>query len=231
MEKILNLNHTIAVDEPSRHGAVGANGLTPQSTPILDSDGNPIWKVLVFDDLGRDVISSVLRVNDLRGWGVTIHLSICPTCTWRTLQRLTLSSNINSSRHPIPDVPVLYLLEPTAKNLHLINADLSKSLYSGAYINFLSSIPRQLMEDFAAEIADSGTAENVVQMYDQYLNFIVGEPDLFSLSMGKDTYWALNSAQTKDEEIDIIVDRAVSGLFSVVATMGMAKVAFFDLQC
>ena len=77
------------------------------------------------------------------------------------------------------------------------------------------------MEDFAAEIAESGTAESVVQMYDQYLNFIVGEPDLFSLGMGKEAYWALNSAQTKEDEIDSIVDRTVSGLFSVVVTMGM----------
>lgn len=134
--------------------------------------------------------------------------------------QLTSDSNINSQRHPIPDVPVLYLLEPTPQNLHLINADIFKNLYSDAYINFLSSIPRPLMEDFASEIAESGTAEGIAQMYDQYLNFIVGEPDLFSLGMGKDTYWALNSAQIKDEEIDSLVDRTVSGLFSVVVTMG-----------
>lgn len=76
------------------------------------------------------------------------------------------------------------------------------------------------MEDFAAQLAESGTAENVAQMYDQYLNFIVGEPDLFSLGMGKDAYWALNSAKATDEEIDVLVDRTVSGLFSVVVTMG-----------
>ena len=76
------------------------------------------------------------------------------------------------------------------------------------------------MEDFAAQIAEAGTAESVAQMYDQYLNFIVGEPDLFSLGMGKDTYWALNSAQATDEQIDALVDRTVSGLFSVVVTMG-----------
>ncbi len=79
------------------------------------------------------------------------------------------------------------------------------------------------MEDFAAEIAENGNAESIAQMYDQYLNFIVGEPDLFSLGMGKDTYWALNSAQAKDEEIDALVDRTVSGLFSVVVTMGQLK--------
>ena len=76
------------------------------------------------------------------------------------------------------------------------------------------------MEDFAAQIAGSGTADSITQMYDQYLNFIVGEPDLFSLGMGRDTYWALNSAQTQDEEIDALVERTVSGLFSVVVTMG-----------
>jgi len=79
------------------------------------------------------------------------------------------------------------------------------------------------MEDFAAEIAENGTAESIAQMYDQYLNFIVGEPDLFNLGMGKDTYWALNSAQAKDEEIDALVDRTVSGLFSVVVTMGQLQ--------
>ena len=76
------------------------------------------------------------------------------------------------------------------------------------------------MEDFASQIAASGRAESIAQVYDQYLNFIVGEPDLFSLAMGKETYWTLNSAQAKDEELDAVVDRIVSGLFSVVVTMG-----------
>lgn len=76
------------------------------------------------------------------------------------------------------------------------------------------------MEDFAAQIAEAGTAESISQVYDQYLNFIVAEPDLFSLGLGKETYWTLNSANAKDEEIDTLVDRIVSGLFSVVVTMG-----------
>jgi len=118
---------------------------------------------------------------------------------------------------------VLYLVEPTVANLNLIHQDLSRNLYSEAYINFLSSIPRPLMEDFAAQIAEAGTAESIAQVYDQYLNFIVGEPDLFSFAMGKEIYWALNSAQTKDEEIDAVVDRTVSGLFSVAVTMGKSN--------
>ena len=71
---MLNLNHES--DEPTsgHHDQTAVNGLGVPSTPILNSDGEPIWKVLVFDDLGRDVISSVLRVNDLRAWGVTMHM-------------------------------------------------------------------------------------------------------------------------------------------------------------
>ena len=76
------------------------------------------------------------------------------------------------------------------------------------------------MEDFAAQIAESGTSESVAQVFDQYLNFIVAEPDLFSLGLGKETYGTLNSAKTKDEDLDLLIDKIVSGLFSVVVTMG-----------
>lgn len=74
LEKILNFNNASSESSASQHAQNSTSSPIPQTTPILNSDGDPIWKVLVFDDLGRDVISSVLRVNDLRGWGVTIHL-------------------------------------------------------------------------------------------------------------------------------------------------------------
>jgi hypothetical protein len=93
--------------------------------------------------------------------------------------------NINTARHAIPDVPVIYLVEPTAANLQIIASDLTRLLYSPAYVNFLSSIPRPLLEDFASQVATTGIAEHIAQLYDQYLNFIVSEPDLFSLGMGK----------------------------------------------
>ncbi|KAI1211599.1 Sec1-like protein [Annulohypoxylon truncatum] len=203
LKKILNLNEVLdQKDEEESH----ANGLAPAG-PILTANGEPIWKVLVFDDLGRDVISSVMRVNDLRSMGVTMHMHLA------------------ASRHPIPDVPAIYLVEPNAKNLEGITNDLQKGLYSPAYINFLSSIPRPLLEEFASQTAAAGTAEHIAQLFDQYLNFIVAEPDLFSLGMQKEhTYWALNSAKTKDEELDHVVDRIVSGLFSVAVTMGVIPI-------
>ena len=132
--------------------------------------------------------------------------------------------NIKAARYPIPDVPVLYLVEPTAANLQLITSDLSRKLYASAYINFLSSSPRPVLEDFASQTVAANTSEGIAQVFDQYLNFVVGEPDLFSLAMGTETYWALNSAQTTDEQLDAVVDRVVSGLFSVVVTTGSIPV-------
>jgi hypothetical protein len=116
---------------------------------------------------------------------------------------------------------VIYLVEPNSKNIQNITTDLEKGLYTPAYVNFLSSLPRVLLEDFATQTATAGTSEKIAQLYDQYLNFIVAEPDLFSLGMQEEhTYWALNSATTSDAELDRVVDRIVSGLFSVVVTMG-----------
>ena len=60
IKRILNLNAPITdVDAQN-----DANEVPETAT------GGAIWKVLVFDEMGRDVISSVLRVNDLRASGV-----------------------------------------------------------------------------------------------------------------------------------------------------------------
>ena len=121
-------------------------------------------------------------------------------------------------------MPVLYLVEPTAANIQLVCSDLAKGLYSPAYINFISSIPRPLLEDLAAQIASTNTAEHIAQVYDQFLNFIVAEPDLFSLGMGKEVYYTFNSGKTEQTVADAAVDRIVSGLFSVAVTMGSVPI-------
>ena len=48
---------------------------------------------------------------------------------------------------------MLYLVEPTEDNVKLIVSDLAKNLYSDAYVNFLHSVSRDLMESFATQIA------------------------------------------------------------------------------
>ena len=140
--------------------------------------------------------------------------------TYRLVTKLTSNRHINTQRHQIPDVPVLYFVEPTASNLKIIASDLQRNLYGDAYINFLYSVSRPVMEEFANQVALDGTAENITQLYDQYLNFVVAEPNLFSLALGRETYWNLNSNSTSDEKLDELIDKTVTGLFSVAVTTG-----------
>jgi hypothetical protein len=51
--------------------------------------------VLVLDRHTRDLIAPLLKVNDLRRHGVTLHLLL------------------ESDRQPIPDVPAVYFVRPT----------------------------------------------------------------------------------------------------------------------
>ena len=71
MRKVLTLNDA---GEAADADDGQSNGFLASSTPILNADGVPVWKVLCFDDLAQDVISSVLRVSDLRALGVTFHM-------------------------------------------------------------------------------------------------------------------------------------------------------------
>ncbi|EUC31066.1 hypothetical protein COCCADRAFT_38808 [Bipolaris zeicola 26-R-13] len=192
IKRLLNLN-------PPADGDAAQDESNEPTNPDI------AWRVLVYDDAAKAVVSSVLRVNDLRAAGVTVHL------------------NLKSRRSPIP-APGIYLMAPTAENLALITKDLNDALYTPAYINFLSSVPRHLLESWGAELATMPEAAgNLAQIYDQYLNFVTLGHDQFSLNIDQ-SYYRLNSSKTEDAELDEHMDRIVSGLFSVVATMAVVPI-------
>lgn len=85
IKRILNLNAPIT-DVDAQNDAAEAQD---------PASGGAIWKVLVFDEMGRDVISSVLRVNDLRASGVFARVLVLE------LQRAMLSTALghNTSEH------------------------------------------------------------------------------------------------------------------------------------
>lgn len=64
----------------------------------------PVWKVLIYDRGGQDIISPLLKVGELRDFGITLHLLL------------------HSDRDPIPDVPAVYFVTPTEGNRHLHSA-------------------------------------------------------------------------------------------------------------
>lgn len=191
IEKMLNLNQEKEeADEESSSEVATTNGT---------SNNNSIWKVLVFDSFGRDLVSSVLRVSDLFKNGVTVHMLL------------------NSDRYPIPDVPAIYFVSPTSENVKLIAKDLAAGLYESSYINFISPMSRELLEDLAQQTVY--TSNQINQVYDQYLDFIVSEPNIYSLGMEK-VYSKLANPKAQEDDIQEIVNQVVNGLFSVVLTSG-----------
>jgi len=89
------------------------------------------------------------------------------------------------------------------------------------YINFLSSISRPLLEQLASQVAASNTSHLVAQVYDQYLNFIVTEENLFSCGIPQ-VYYTLNEPTVAESTIEDTISKIVSSLFSVAVTMGIS---------
>ncbi|KAI5965867.1 SLY1 [Candida pseudojiufengensis] len=182
----------------------------------LNKDGSPdltlaskseeiIWKVLILDEKSRQVLSSVLRVNDLLRCGITVH------------------SLINSKRSNLPDAPAIYFIEPTIQNINIIIQDIENDKYEFYYINFTSNISRDLLEEFAKKIALSGKTNRIKQVWDQYLDFIVTEPNLFSLNMNE-IFTVFNTSTTQEDTIHQLVGKIADGLLSLIITLNVIPI-------
>ncbi|KAI8048060.1 Sec1-like protein [Gilbertella persicaria] len=176
---------------------------SPEGPSSGNESENIVWKVLVFDKFGQDIISSIMRVNDLRENGVTVHMLL------------------SQERSPLPDVPAVYFVEPTLENIKRICEDLNRNLYDSYYINFCSTVPRHVLEEFATKTITDNTSDMVNQVYDQYLNFICTNPNVFSLYQPH-AFISLNNPTATEALIEETLDKAVNALFSVIVTMGNA---------
>ncbi|KAH7914743.1 Sec1-like protein [Hygrophoropsis aurantiaca] len=212
---LLNLNSP--VDLPG--GTNTPTGKASTLSKASPSSGPPVWKVLVLDQQTKDVLATVLRVQDLRDVGVTLHVQL------------------HSLRPPLPDVPAVYFVAPTPANIRRIGEDLGKCLYESFHLSFVEPLPRALLEELAAFVAADSTGDLVEQVLDQYLSFISPSPSLFSLlppnpqpassdqagpsqSKSLTTYQLLNSPSSTEQQIEAEIERITNGLFSAVVTMG-----------
>ncbi|KZW00665.1 Sly1 vesicle trafficking sec1-like protein [Exidia glandulosa HHB12029] len=194
-----------------------------KDTSSASGGAPPVWKILVLDQQTKDVLATVLRVQDLRDVGVTLHVQL------------------HSARPPLQDVPAVYFVAPTLANIRRIAEDLSKSLYESFHLSFVEPLPRALLEELADAVAREDTGELVSQVLDQYLSFLSPSPSLFSLlppnapappvQVGAaatappapltehSSYHVFNSPASTEQIIEDEVDRIAAGLFSVIATM------------
>ncbi|GJQ86624.1 Slh [Trypoxylus dichotomus] len=169
----------------------------------------PVWKVLIYDRIGQDIISPLISVKELRELGVTLHVQL------------------HSDRDPIPEVPAIYFCVPSDENLGRISQDFQKGIYDIYHLNFISPITRQKLEDLASAAIQSSCVANIHKVYDQYINFISLEDDMFILKhQNSDTlsYYAINRGDMKDTEMELIMDNIVDSLFSVFVTLGSVPI-------
>jgi hypothetical protein len=169
----------------------------------------PQWKILVYDQFGQSIISPLLTVKELRDMGVTLHLLL------------------DSDREPIQDVPAIYFVMPTDQNIRRICKDFQSQLYESYYLNFISAISRQKLEDIALAAIQSNVVSQVPKVFDQYMNFITLEDDMFCLCQQNSeqlSYYSINKGDVKDAEMDLIMDSIVDSMFSVFVTLGVVPI-------
>lgn len=120
-------------------------------------------------------------------------------------------------------MPAVYFCLPTDENLDRIQQDFSNGLYDIYHLNFLAPITRSKIENLAAAALHAGCVANIHRVYDQYVNFISLEDDFFILKHQQSdqlSYYAINRANTRDEEMEALMDSIVDSLFALFVTLG-----------
>ncbi|CAI9301690.1 unnamed protein product [Lactuca saligna] len=164
-----------------------------------------VYKILIYDKFCQDILSPLIHVKDLRKHGVTLYFLI------------------DKNRKPVSDVPAVYFVRPSQQNIERIISDASNSVYDYFHLNFSSSIPRPLLEDLASGTLNSDSIQRISKVHDQYLEFVTLDDNLFSLA-DKSCYVRLNDPKATDREIEEIIEKLVSGLFCVLATLGVVPI-------
>lgn len=182
--------------------------LALHSTATSSRDQGDLYKVLVLDRFCKDIIAPLLRVNELRSQGVTLHLLL------------------EAERQPIPDVPAVYFVQPSAANVDRIAQDAQQALYEAMHINFSTSAPSRLLEQLATGIVKANAVDKVAKIYDEYLAFIALEPGMFSLGL-PDCYLSLNDPSAKEMQIEVshMSNRSIKGYLGVEVSLPAAPAA------
>lgn len=180
------------------------------NSPSTTSESQePVWKMSIYDRIGQDIVTPLLSVKELRDHGVTVHVPL------------------HSDRDSVPYVPAIYFVMPTDENIQRICQDFRNNLYGSYYLNFISPISRTKLEELATVALQSNCNTKVSKIYDQYLNFVSLEEDVFVLKHNDHdaiSYYSLNRPGAQDAEIERIVDYIVDSLFAVFVTLGVVPV-------
>eukprot|EP00049_Salpingoeca_infusionum_P027309 m.31600 g.31600 ORF g.31600 m.31600 type:complete len:734 (-) comp9433_c0_seq3:215-2416(-) len=154
-----------------------------------------------------------------------VVISINPTRLFLCTPTLFL----NCLDDPWLDVEAVYMCLPTQDNVKRIIQDMRENVYASYQLNFLTPLPRDLLELLAEATVEIGCVSKVERIFDLYGNFLCLEDDFFTLTESDDdslSFFALNDPSARDDDIQKCVSQIVDGLFSVFATVGTLPIIF-----
>jgi hypothetical protein len=179
--------------------------LAPHTGIDATEDFTDTWKVLVYDQDCRDIISPLMNIGALRAKGVTLHMLL------------------HTEREPVQDAPAVYFVRPTEANVKRIAEDCAKQLYRSFNLHFVTRIERPLLERLAQDLAATNSVALVSKVFDQYLDVIALEPSMFTLNV-KDSLVAYNDPSLGEAQIRAFMARVSAGLLSMVRVLGALPV-------
>ena len=80
---------------------------------------------------------------------------------------IVYNANITSKRDQLPDLPIIYLVEPTKQNFALIAKDAKEKLYDIMIVHFTK--PVESLQEFANEMKQSKQAHRVIHVQSEYI--------------------------------------------------------------
>ena len=104
------------------------------------------FKVLVYDSQVQSVMAPLFKVGNLRDCNVVLH------------------SNITAKRENCPGLPVIYLVEPTLQNVEHIVSDLQQGLYDFVFVNFVSQVADNVLDQFALMVSKANCAHKICKV-------------------------------------------------------------------
>ena len=170
----------------------------PSESYLLACQQNPglVWKVLVFDQLSGQIIAPIVHVTDLHLHNVVLFLPL------------------EGKREILRSITVIYLIEPRAESVKMVIQDCKQGLYDQFQVNFLYPPSDSILQQLAEGLAETQSLGKVNRIYEQYLRYIVLEPNL--LTLNGPSFLELNSPGTSDLEIEEKLSDIAKSLFCVM---------------
>ncbi|WUR04803.1 SEC1 family transport protein SLY1 [Vairimorpha necatrix] len=119
------------------------------------------WKILILDSVTQSILSPLLSSKDLRDCGITSYFLI------------------SNKRLPVSNTPALYFVSDISN----IYKDILDNLYTEYLIYSVSNIKRKDLENLGLILGRKGLGHYITQIYDQYVDFISLQEDLYTFNI------------------------------------------------